>query len=124
MRPELATRIVQQLINLGHAHAFADGRDKWDESDMRLVKRVVLDSLNLVRQRLLKFLFQRGVHRPAAPLSQLAAACNTTQTEMRRTVNQFLFSDLLEVSAENNEEPFYKLTSGVYNTLERTGLLK
>lgn len=124
VRPELATRIVQQLIILGQAHAFSDSRDKWDESDSILVKRVVLDSLCLIRQRLLKFLFRRGKHRPAAPMKQLAEACRTTQTTMRKTVNQFLFSDLLEVSAESNEEPWYRLTADIYNTLDKTGVLK
>lgn len=125
MRPELATRIVQQLINLGHAHAIADRRKEWDESDIQLVKRVVLDSLSLVRQRLLLFLFQRGIHRPAAPVKQLAQACRTTTGEIRRVVNQFVFSDLLEVSeGDRYEEPWYRLTNDIYKALERTRLLR
>jgi len=122
-RPELATRIVQQLINLGHAHAFADERDRWNDSDMWLIKRVVLDSLSLIRQRLMLFLFRRGAHRPAAPLNQLAQACRSTTRELGPIANQFVFSGLLEAQEEGSEI-WYKLTPDIYKSLEKTRLLK
>jgi hypothetical protein len=112
------------LINLGHGHAIADGRLKWDESEMELVKRVVVDSLSLVRQRLLLFLFRRGKHRPAAPLKQLAQACRTTVGEIKRVTNQFVFSGLLEVDRDSGDEPWFKLSLDIYKSLERMELLK
>lgn len=124
-RPELATRIVQQLINLGTAHAIADGRDEWDDSDMRLIKRVVWDSLSLVRQRLLMFLFRRGKLRPAVPIEQLARASRTTSKELRKIMNQFLFSGLVEVAEGDREDkPWFKLTADIYNALQETELVK
>lgn len=124
-RPELATRAVQQLIILGHAHAIADGRDRWNELDMRLIKRVMSDSLSLVRQRLLKFLFRQGMHRPAVPLGQLSQACKTMPDELRRIVTQYVFSGLIEVSeGDRNEEPWYRLSPEIYNALNETGVLK
>ena len=124
VRPELATRIVQQLINLGAAHAFANGRDKWNDSDMVLVRRVVLDSLSLVRHRLVLFLFQRGKHRPAAPLGQLAQACRTTSKGLAPIVNQFVFGGLLEGQEGGGGEIWYKLTADIYQSLEKTKMLK
>ena len=124
-RPELATRIVQQLINLGHAHAISDERDSWDESDINLVKRVVVDSLSPVRQRLLLFLFERGKHRPAVPIEQLARASRTTSRELEKVINQFLFSGLVETAEGDREDkPWIKLTLDIYNALSETELLK
>ena len=124
-RPELATRAIQQLINLGHAHAISDGRSKWNESDMQLIKRVILDSLSLVRQRLLLYLFGQGMHRPAVTVETLAQACRTVPSEIKRIVSQYVFSGLIEVSeGDRNNEPWYRLAPDIYRAIEKTGVLK
>lgn len=125
VRPELATRVVQQLMNLGHAHAVADGRSRWNDSELKLIRRVVLDSLPLVRQRLLTFLYRQGPHRPAMPVEQLAKKCRSPEGQMKNVITQYLFSGLLEVSAgDKTAAPYYRISPDIYDSITKTGVLK
>lgn len=60
VRCEMAPRIMQQLRNLADAHAMLDQRTQWDESDMRLVRRVACDTVPLSRMRLVRLLAGGG----------------------------------------------------------------
>jgi hypothetical protein len=123
--PELASRIVQQLINLGHAHAMADFRGAWNETEMMLIRRVVVDSLSSARQRLLSFLYKQGVHRPAVSLEMLVNKCGTTEKEMQKILRQYRFSDILKTTEGGSPDKlWYKLAPDIYQSIDRTGVLK
>jgi hypothetical protein len=123
-RPEFASRIVQQFINLGMAHAIADGRDKWNESDLQLIRRVFRDSLSLVRQRLLMYLYRQGKHRPSKPIRQLAMVAGCHKHEMKLILRQYLYSGVLEVPPGEHDEPWYRLTQGIYDTIDSVKVLR
>ena len=124
-RAELGSRIVQQLINLGHAHAIADFRDSWNETEMVLIRRILEDSLSLTRKRFIQFMFSRGPHRPAVTKRQLVDKCGTTLAEINKTIMQYLFSSVIEpVDSGMTEESWYRLTPSIYSSLSKVGVFK
>ena len=123
-RPEIASRIVQQLINMGHAHTIADGRNEWGDAELELIRRVLQDSLSLVRQRLLLFLHRQGKHRPAMPVERLVRECGSTFPEIRLILKQYLFSGVVEMFGGPEEDPWWRLTPDIYNSIEKVGVFR
>ena len=124
-RAELDSRIVQQLINLGHAHAIADFRDSWNETEMVLIRRILEDSLSSMRKRFIQFMFSRGPNRPAVTKKQLLDKCGTSMTEINRTITQYLFSSVIEaVDSGMTDECWYRLTPSIYKSLSKVGVFK
>jgi len=124
-RAEIGNRIVQQFINLGHAHAMADFRAVWNETEMDLIKRVMMDSLSLSKHRLFEFMYGRGAHRPAVTMHQLKTKCGTTETAMNGIIRQYLFSNILQTSEGGNpDEVWYRLAPDIYESIDKTGVLK
>ena len=124
-RAELGNRIVQQFINLGHAHAMSDFRTEWNETEMDLIKRVMKDSLSLSRERLFEFMFGMGKHRPAVTLSQLVTKCGTTRDSMKGIIRQFRFSNIIQTTEGGNpDEVWYRLAPDIYESIEKTGVLR
>ena len=124
-RAELGNRIVQQFINLGHAHAMSDFREEWNETELQLIRRVMLDSLSLARKRLFAFLFDMGKFRPAVPLSQMVNKCGTTTATMQAIIKQYQFSRILETTEGGNpDEMWYRLAPDIYESIEKTGVLR
>ncbi len=123
-RPELANRVLQQLTNLGHAHCIADDRTTWDSSDLRLIERVVNDSLSLVRRRALYYMFHQGKHRPAMPRLQLAQKCGATLNEIERLSLQWIYSGILNTyKPDEGTKPWIRLAPDIYQSIERVGVL-
>lgn len=124
-RPELANRVLQQLANLGHAHCIADNRTVWDESDFKLIERVVADSLSLVRRRVAYWLFLQGPRRPAIPIPRLAEKCGSTVAELEKLKLQWLYSEILEAhDPGDGGKPWVRLTKDIYESIKRVGALK
>lgn len=122
---EMAYRIVQQLINIGHAHALADFRQEWDESDVELIRRIMIDSLSSSRKRLFSFLFGLGKNRPATTRAQMVHKCGTTPKEMGKIIKQYTFSGILETTEGGSpDELWYRLTPDIYKSIDKTGVLK
>jgi hypothetical protein len=96
--PELPSRVGQQLLNLGMAHAIADSRVDWDESDTNLVRRVTIDTLPAFRSRLVKALYQRGKHRPFTTVNRIMEQCDETGES-------------------------YRLSQKIYDAINQTGIL-
>jgi hypothetical protein len=121
---EMGNRIVQQLINLGHAHALADFRTAWNESEMVLIRRVMIDSLASNRKRLFAFLFKQGKHRPAKSLAMLAKKSGTTEKAMKKIIKQYVYSGILETAEGGNpDESWYRLSKDIYESIEKVGVL-
>lgn len=119
-RPEIASRIMQQLINLGSGHAIVDGRNVLDESDMQLICRVVLDSLPLVRRRLLGYMFRCGPNCPANPPNILAEKAGTDPREIVPLLRQLAYSGILKAdNAVKEGEVWYKLSEDIYKSNQR-----
>lgn len=124
-RPELANRVLQQLTNLGHAHCIADGRTMWDASDMQLIKRVMTDSLSLVRRRVLYYMFRQGRHLPAIPPNQLAQKCGATRAEIKRLTMQWLYSGILKnYKPDEGTKPWVRLASDIYESICKVGVIQ
>lgn len=119
--PELPTRIGQQLMNLGTAHAIADGRDEWNEDDLHLVRRVAIDTLPAFRSRLIRTLWERGRYRPLTPVSTIMGRCETTRKEAVESIlAQYAYSKLIE-GDEHGES--FRLTEEMFNALEKVQIL-
>jgi len=121
---EMANRIVQQFINIGHAHALSDFRKEWNESDMDLVRRIMMDSLAANRKRLLASLFKDGKHRPAKPMEMLKSKCGTTEKVMKKILRQYVYSGVLETAEGGSpDEPWYRLAPDIYESLTKVGVI-
>jgi hypothetical protein len=122
---ELANRIVQQLINLGHAHAMSDLRTVWNDTEMRLLERVLLDSLSLARRRLVSFMFLQGPHRPAVTREQLIHKCGTTKKQMDTILMQYRFSNVVHTTEGGSQgDVWYRLAPDIYKSIDLVGVLK
>jgi len=120
---ELATRLVQQLLNLGYGHCIADQRKTWDDSDTELVKRVFVDSLSAVRARLLRWMFRQGKHLPTQTLEAMAGVCMTGKREMFRIANQYVYSGIFQIeSVHQSEDNWYRLAPDIYSSLSEIGV--
>lgn len=120
--PELPTRVPQQLMNLGHAHAYCDGRTEWNDSDLDLVRRVTVDTLPATRARLVTYLFGRGKHRPYSQTTQImhASGVNSMDT-VREVMIQYEFSNLVEADPDGDA---YRLSQEAYDALDSIQILK
>lgn len=118
--PELPTRVGQQLLNIGSAHALADGRDYWNESDIKLVRRLTVDTLPIFRARLVQSLWERGPYRPFTPINRIMERCKTTRKGMIQNVlSQYIFSNVVE-SDETGES--FRLSQEIYNALNQVNI--
>ena len=117
VQPELGFRVLQQMMNLGLAHAVACGRTEWVEEDTLLVKRVFIDTLPVVRRRILMAMSSRGKHRPAMGAVQLATLCRTTKEEIVKVMVQYAHSGVVEQSGRQANEPTYRLLPSIYATI-------
>ena len=123
-RAELATRLVQQMINLGHGHCLADMRTTWNETEIDLLKRVMMDSLSADRQRLIAYMYSRGQHRPAVTLAQMTLKSGSTEKQMQQVIRQYVFSSVLDpVREPNSNDTWYRLAEDIYKSIEKIGVL-
>jgi len=127
MQPEFASRVVQQLVGLVQAHAFADDRDLIDESDLALARRVVIDSLSVVRRRMIHWMYLRGAHRLGVSKEQIASTCGTTPIIVWPILVQYLHSKVIELTSVSEKEEaieLYRLTPEIYKIVKDCGLLE
>lgn len=119
---EMGYRIVQQTFNLGHAHAIADGRDYWNETDVALVMRVLYDTMAKVRSRVLRGMFRRGVHRPADTIERIARNARTVPEKVAEVFVQFIHSHVVEYTSDSGDMPLYRLSEECYRKIEACDL--
>ena len=119
--PELPTRTGQQLMNLGLAHAMADGRKEWNETDMALIKRVTIDTLPVFRKRIVRAMWERGSYRPLTSINRIMECCETTkQRVIIDILTQYVYSDIIE--ADESFESF-ALTKKVFEAITKVGIM-
>lgn len=123
VEPEVSSRITQQLFNLGAAHCIADNRTVWDETDIALVRRVVLDTLSVDRRRLLMSLYGTNGHAPfplsAEHLARVARVGIPAHTN--NVLSQYLHSHIIqEVSIADHTH--YRLIPEIRSYIEKSGL--
>jgi hypothetical protein len=58
---ERGTRVMQQLKNLGMGRILADGRTAWDDTDTALIRRVVIDTMPLLKRSIAWALDQKYI---------------------------------------------------------------
>ena len=125
--PEKASRIIQQMLNLGKAHAMADFRDEWDSVDTGLIQRVFVDSLSAVRARLLRFLYAQGPHRPSVTVLQMMKKAMTGQKDIERIANQYIHSGVFvedRSQQDTSKESWYRLSTDVYKSFREVGVFE
>jgi len=119
---ELPTRVGQQLINLGSAHAIADGRDSWNENDLQLIRRVTIDTLPGFRARIIGVLYERGPYRPMTSILQIMQKCEISKKEIIFNIlTQYLFSSVVETD-ETGEN--FRLTDKIYRAIKQVKILE
>jgi hypothetical protein len=117
-QPEMGYRVVQQLFNLGHAHAVADGREEWNDTDVGLVMRVIYDTLPKVKSRIINEMYKRGVHRPAESIEQVARRAKTTPDKIGGIFLQYIHSHVIECVSDSHAMPLYRLSSEYYKGID------
>jgi hypothetical protein len=120
---EMASRAVQQLMNIGSIRCVADRRDTWNEEDLSLCRRLVLDTLPATRRRLIQILY-RSKGRPPIPLSveSIAEACRCPIADLEALFLQYINTNLLEAHLYNRTLIRYTLHPEIRRLLEYTGL--
>ena len=120
--PELPSRIVQQLITIGHAHAMMDGRMEWNESEMEVIRRIGVDTFPIAKRRLVQAMFDRGPRRPFSTKEHLLKCSRMRQTLFDETMMQYEYMDCVEFDREEDTQKprGYRLTKELYDVLVST----
>ena len=128
MQPEMGSRVAQQLVGIVKARAFADGRNSISAEDLVLVRRIVMDSLPVVRRRMMWWLYKRGYkgHQLGASTQQIAQVCGTTPSAIQPVLVQYVHSKILEpasvITKQEDSMELYRLTAGVFELMKHSGL--
>jgi len=122
VEPELASRVTQQLIELARARAIADGRDVVDETDVALLKRVVLDTLPLARKRVIETMYRRGKVRLALTPQQLTSLCKINPKALKDIMTQYYHSRIVAAEPVEGGDEMYRLTEKTYEAVAECGL--
>lgn len=93
--PETATRLMEQLKNLGYGRAIIEGRDTWNSDDLEFVKRVARDTIPLDSYYVLRALFRN----PGRTSSDLGRLANVSGPRTGQILRQFRHGGLVEQDA-------------------------
>lgn len=108
---EMASRVVQQLVNLGDIHACSDNRSEWNDDDLSLIRRIVVDTLPVQRRRLITVLYHnRDICPPAMGVDQLARMSRMTQSEVMDLMAQYTHTSLVDIQVLGDQTYRYSLT--------------
>ena len=108
---EMASRVVQQLINLGTMHAISDNRSSWDDSDLTLLRRIVIDTLPVQRRRLITILYHSPeIVPPAMGLDQIARMARMHEDETKDLLIQYVHTNLVSMTVQDDGTYRYALT--------------
>jgi hypothetical protein len=120
--PELPTRLAQQLLTVGHAHAIADGRMAWNQSDRSLVRRVAVDTFPVTKRRIIQYMFNRGEHRPYSTFKYLLGRARIRRKLLQLTLMQYEFMKIVETDIDPDEGEIrgYRLTKDIWDALNQT----
>jgi hypothetical protein len=128
MQPEMGSRVAQQLVGIVQARAFADGRSLISAEDIVLARRIVMDSLPVVRRRMMWWLYRRGYkgHQLGASKEQIAQICGTTPGVIESVLVQYVHSKVLEpasvITKHEDSVELYRLTKPVFELMKHSGL--
>lgn len=119
---EAASRILQQLKNLGLAHMLSECRTAWNDSDTILVKRVIIDTLSITRRRFLLALYGWNNALPSLSINQITTLTHTSSSAATDILNQYLHSGLIDELTVQGEK-HYQFTTIIRGLLNETTLL-
>jgi hypothetical protein len=120
---EMASRVVQQLVNLGDIHACADNRTEWNEDDLSLIRRIVIDTLPVQRRRLITVLYHNPtICPPPMGIEQLSNMSRMTQNEVSDLMAQYSHTGLVDLQVHTNRNYLYSLTPETRELLREVGL--
>jgi hypothetical protein len=86
---EVGSRLLQQFRNIGLAHAFADLRTVWDESDTVLIRRLAFDTLTRDRRKFILALLGQDTFSKPITIQQLCFITNRPASELSNLLLQF-----------------------------------
>ena len=123
---ELPSRLVQQLITVGHAHALLDGRMEWDESDLDLIKRIGVDTFPIAKRRMVQSLFSRGSRRPFSTEEFVLRCSKMNKGLLVRTMMQYEYMKAVEfdIDPDTQKTRGYRLTKDLHDVLDATNFFK
>lgn len=120
---EMASRVVQQLINLGSMHAMSDYRETWNESDLTLIKRIVIDTLPVQRRRLISTLYHSANNAPPPmAIQQIARMSRMSEEEVTTLLSQYVHNNLAAPSVSEDGTYKYALTTEVRHLMNHVKL--
>lgn len=118
-------RIYQQLWTVAVCHAISDLRDHLDESDLTLVRRIVIDSLPTHRRRLLLCLYCTNPHTTLTSLvRRIRADHHLTESVLEQYIYVNLVDVKTELDAKGNRIALYNLSDQARELLDETGLFR
>ena len=123
---EKPMRVSIQLQTLGHCRAFLDERAAWNEEELDIIRRVVLDSLSTRQRRLITVLYgdETGTTGPHMRLPRdgkvLMQVAQVPENKQEMILKQMVASRLVEI---NEKTGYYQMTIAVWQAIKITGLL-
>jgi hypothetical protein len=123
---ELPSRLVQQLLTVGHAHAMMDGRMVWDETDVDLVRRIGVDTFPIAKRRLVQALYNRGERRPFSSRKYLLTCSRMDKGSLDKTLMQYEYMRIVDFDVDNKTQKIlgYRLTQELYEALKSTSFFE
>jgi len=128
---EIGTRLLQQLTNLGHAHCLAGQRDCWNDDDLELLRRVVLDTLTTHRRRLLMALYIHQIKHagdngdgqyPGLTVPRMEALSRVSAAEITSIMNQYCYTSLMTKEELSGALTRYRIADDIFSLVLESGL--
>lgn len=119
---EVASRLSQQAHSWGDARVVFDGRDKWDEKDYNLVKRILQDTMPPENMRLMQALWRSGGEEAARPMSvsDVASAARVPQEVASRQLHQWtVIGNLVRTQSS-----YYALRKAMVDDMVESGFME
>lgn len=117
-------RVAQQFQNLGLAHAIADGRQEWNDSDTLLIKRIVIDTFTTPQRRLLFTLYGKNREIPLLEPPQIGVLSRISTPEAKMILEQYTYSGVVNElpRPKTSRYHMYQFSASIRKLLDETGL--
>jgi len=118
---EVGTRVLQQLMDEAMSRCVCDNRMVVDESDIAIVRRIVIDTLPIVRRRILMSLYGKGTESPVLSTKTIEKISRATSSVLP-TMHQYHYLQLVQ-EINNQQEVSYKLNANIRALIDKAGLM-
>jgi len=121
---EIGLRISQQLMNLGSVRCVSSNRSVWDDSDLDLCRRIVIDTIPAQRRRIIQVLYHSATNIPhPQPATILARDSRTPLHEMKAILSQYVHTNVVKALWEGRSKTIkYTLHPEFRQMIQTSGL--